>query len=176
MKNKKVVIAIAIVCVVIVAVGLFIVFDKADTKSDSVAVNSAQNNVASGSASDQAATQADSLALNEQNAPVTSAYTTLDSLNANPEKYAQTDKVYFFHASWCPICKGIDAEINANLEKLPSGITIVKTDFDTATALRKQFGVTTQYTFVHVDKNNQQVAKWSATSFDKMLAGISANQ
>ncbi len=169
MINKKTVIIVLIIGAIAIGGGLFIMSrsDKQATTS-----TSAQNNIETA----QPESLADNQTLSEQNAPVTSAYTTLDSLNANPEKYAQTDKVYFFHANWCPICKGIDAEISANLEKLPSGISIVKTDYDTATDLRKQFGVTTQYTFVQVDKNNQQVAKWTATSFDKMLAGITASQ
>lgn len=84
MKNKNVVITIGIVSIAIVAVGMFVIFGKTDKKSDSFAVNSAQNNTADSAVNEQAATQADSAVLNEQNAPVTSAYTSLENLNANP--------------------------------------------------------------------------------------------
>jgi len=100
------------------------------------------------------------------------SYVTLADYNANPTKYADSKKVYFFHASWCPICQGIDKEINADMSKIPAGITLIKTDFDNSTDLRQKYGVTTQYTFVQVDSNNNETAQWSATSLKKAIDGI----
>jgi len=100
------------------------------------------------------------------------SYVTLADYNSNSAKYADTKKVYFFHASWCPICRGIDEDISADLSKIPAGVTFIKTDFDSATELRQKYGVTTQYTFVQVDDSGNETAQWSATSLDKAIAGI----
>jgi len=100
------------------------------------------------------------------------AYVTLADYNANPSKYADSKKVYFFHASWCPICQGIDKEINADMSKIPSGVTFIKTDFDNSTDLRQKYGVTTQYTFVQVDNSGNETAQWSAANLDKAIAGV----
>ncbi len=100
------------------------------------------------------------------------SYVTLADYNKDPSKYADSKKVYFFHASWCPICQGIDKEINADMSKIPAGVTMIKTDFDNSTDLRQKYGVTTQYTFVQVDNNGNETAQWSATSLAKAIDGI----
>jgi len=66
-------------------------------------------------------------------------------------------KVLFFHASWCPKCRALDADIEANA--VPDGMTIFKVDFDTATALRQQYGVTLQTTIVYVDDDGDLLTK-----------------
>jgi thioredoxin 1 len=99
-------------------------------------------------------------------------YTTLANYNNDPSKYANSKKIYFFHASWCHVCQGIDKEINADNSKIPAGVTIIKTDFDSSTALRQKYGVTTQYTFVQVDNDGHETAQWAATSLSAALAGI----
>ena len=33
------------------------------------------------------------------------SYVTLADYDKDPSKYADSKKVYFFHASWCPICR-----------------------------------------------------------------------
>jgi len=66
-------------------------------------------------------------------------------------------KVLFFHASWCPKCRALDADIKANA--IPDGMTIFKVDFDTATSLRQQYGVTLQTTIVYVDDEGEVLTK-----------------
>ena len=100
------------------------------------------------------------------------SYITLADYNTNPSKYADSKKIYYFHASWCPICQAIEKEINADMTKIPAGVTLIKTDFDNSTALRKKYGVTYQHTFVQVDENGNETAQWSATTLDKVVAGI----
>ena len=99
-------------------------------------------------------------------------YVTLADYNAEPSKYADSNKVYFFHAGWCPICQAIDKEINEDTSKIPAGVTIIKTDFDSSTELRQKYGVTTQYTFVQVDNNGNETDQWSASNLTKAIAGI----
>lgn len=66
-------------------------------------------------------------------------------------------KVLFFHASWCPKCRALDADILAN--EIPDDVTIFKVDFDTATELRQRYGVTLQTTIVYVDDDGDALAK-----------------
>lgn len=79
--------------------------------------------------------------------------TTLDSLGEN-------GAVLFFHAQWCPTCKAADNAIADQEENIPENLTIVKVDYDTQTELKKQYGVTTQHTFVQVDQNGELTKKW----------------
>lgn len=74
------------------------------------------------------------------------------------------DVVLFFRASWCPTCRVADADIKANLKYIPSGLTILDVDYDTSSALKQKYGVTYQHTFVQVDREGNQIKKWSGSS------------
>lgn len=81
------------------------------------------------------------------------------------EKIALAEKgkvVLFFHAPWCPNCRTIDADIFKST--VPDGVTILKVDYDSSTDLKKKYGVTTQHTFVQVDKQGLVIKKWSGGS------------
>lgn len=80
------------------------------------------------------------------------------------DKIARAEKgdvVLFFHASWCPSCRGLNSSIESNLKSIPSGVSILKTDYDKETELKKKYGVTYQHTLVQVDKNGNMIKKWS---------------
>lgn len=74
------------------------------------------------------------------------------------------DVVLFFHASWCPSCRGVDSSIQSNLGSIPKDLTILKADYDKEVDLKKKYGVTTQHTFVQVDKDGNMLKKWSGGS------------
>lgn len=94
----------------------------------------------------------------------------------SPEKLALAQEgkvVLFFHANWCPICRQLDAEAAANSNIVPDGVHVLKVDYDTATALKKKYGVTVQHTFVQVDPNGNQLGKWSdATTYSQVFAKV----
>ena len=94
----------------------------------------------------------------------------------SPEKLALAangDVLLFFHAAWCPICRGIEAEINADVSTIPDGVYILKVDYDTAIALRQKYGVTVQHTFVQVDASGNALQKFSdASNLSGVLARI----
>lgn len=71
------------------------------------------------------------------------------------------DVVLFFHAPWCPSCRGLNSNIEANRDDIPASLTILKTDYDTETALKQKYGVTIQHTLVQVDKDGNLIKKWS---------------
>jgi len=80
-------------------------------------------------------------------------------------------KVLFFHASWCPQCRSLEESILAG--DIPDDLTIIKVDYDTATSLRQQYGVTIQTTIVYVDDGGSALASevlYSDTSLDALLA------
>jgi len=93
-----------------------------------------------------------------------------------PEKLALANEgkaVLYFHADWCPICRQIEGEIHSSPARIPSGVHILKVDYDTATALRQKYGVTYQHTFVQVNAEGGMIAKWGdAMTLVQVLAKI----
>lgn len=83
------------------------------------------------------------------------------------------DVVLFFHASWCPSCRALNTSIENNLTTIPEGVTILKTDYDKETELKKKYGVTYQHTLVQVDKEGTLIKKWSGrATLDSLLSQI----
>lgn len=81
-----------------------------------------------------------------------------------PEKIAASGgAVIDFAADWCPSCRAFEANVNENLQDIPADLTILKADFDTELELRKQYGVTQQHTFVQVDAQGNEIAKWTGS-------------
>lgn len=76
---------------------------------------------------------------------------------------ATHDVVLFFKASWCPTCRAVDADIKANLGKIPSSLVILEVNYDNSTALKQKYGVTYQHTFVQVDKDGNLIKKWTGS-------------
>ena len=81
----------------------------------------------------------------------------------NEDKLAMAaggDVVLFFKADWCPSCRALEANIEANAAAIPAGVTILEVNYDTATDLKRKYGVTTQHTLVQVDQNGELIKKW----------------
>lgn len=66
--------------------------------------------------------------------------------------------VLFFHAGWCPTCKVLENDILKG--QIPEDLTILKIDYDTASELKKKYGITIQHTLVQVDSNGNEITKW----------------
>lgn len=83
----------------------------------------------------------------------------------SPTAIAETNgtKLLFFHASWCPQCRALEADIKQ--KGVPGGVVIIKVDYDTNQALRQKYGVTLQTTIVRVDDNGNLVKKY--VSYDE---------
>lgn len=82
-------------------------------------------------------------------------------------------RILFFHASWCPQCRQLESDIKAST--IPNDVTIIKVDYDSNQALRKQYGVTLQTTLVKVDANGELVERFVAyddPSFAKVQAEL----
>ncbi|MCA9392356.1 thioredoxin family protein [candidate division WWE3 bacterium] len=71
------------------------------------------------------------------------------------------DVVLFFKANWCPTCQALDADIS--MHEVPDGLTILKVDYDTETALKQKYGITYQHTLVQVDADGNMIQKWAGS-------------
>lgn len=79
----------------------------------------------------------------------------------------------FFHAAWCPYCLGAEKDILAKFDRIPSGITILKADYDREKELKKKYSVTTQHTFVQVDREGNEITKWvGGDTLEEILSRI----
>ena len=86
---------------------------------------------------------------------------------------AQGRPVLFFHASWCPQCRMIEADIKKSA--IPSEVTIFKVNYDSSQALRQEYDVTLQTTFVEVDHDGRLLAKYVAynePTFDSLKENL----
>jgi thioredoxin 1 len=99
---------------------------------------------------------------------------TYDTYSADKVAQAGTDDVViFFHASWCPSCRGLNSNIESNIKSIPEGVSILKADYDKEIGLKKKYGVTTQHTLVQVDKDGNLIKKWSGGgSLESVLSQI----
>lgn len=96
------------------------------------------------------------------------AYTAAKVLSAGTD-----DIILFFRAAWCPTCKALDSDLKLRLMDIPQNVTILDVNYDTEIALKKKYGVTYQHTFVQVDTNGNQIAKWSGSrSLSELLTNI----
>lgn len=89
------------------------------------------------------------------------AYLTLEEYQNQMADRAGTAVVYFFHAAWCPSCRATEESLTS--AGVPDGLTVVKIDYDTATDLKREYGITQQHTFVQVDSDGTELATWTGS-------------
>lgn len=94
------------------------------------------------------------------------------------EDAADTVRVLYFYASWCPTCRPVDQELSQNTDRIPEGVTILRVNYEdpetdaSEEALADQYGVTYQHTFVQVDQNGEQITKWNGGGLDEIIQNI----
>lgn len=78
------------------------------------------------------------------------------------EKIAQNsqDVILYFSAPWCPTCRALGQDIEEREDEIPSGVTILKADYDSEVELKQKYGVTQQHTLVQVDADGELIKKW----------------
>ena len=99
----------------------------------------------------------------EPAAATSGAYITLAEYEGSKDMYAASDVVLFFNASWCSTCKEARENLEADPTAIPAGLTIVKVDYDDSDELKQTYGVTVQHTFVQVDADGNEIAKWNGS-------------
>ncbi len=87
-------------------------------------------------------------------------------------------RVLFFYANWCPTCIPADKDFSENVGKLPSDVVVIRVNYnddqtdEAEKSLAKKYGVTYQHTFVQIDKNGKEVAKWNGEGVEKLLSNL----
>jgi thiol-disulfide isomerase/thioredoxin len=84
-----------------------------------------------------------------------------------------TETILFFHAPWCPECRAYDSALSATPP--PTGVQILKVDYDSSTDLRKRYGVVVQTTFVKVTPAGEKISVWPAYGKEKSIQAILDN-
>lgn len=85
---------------------------------------------------------------------------------------ADKRRVLYFHADWCPVCGPLNKEFIEKADQIPEDVIIFKANYDTETELKKKYAITYQHTFVQVDADGNEVAKWSGGDFSEVMARI----
>ena len=109
---------------------------------------------------EEAVMQKEEVMVKEEPAPVSVSPGSFRAYSSNAVASADGDVVIGFFADWCPSCRALKSDINSDLSAIPAGLTILEANYDTATDLKKRYGVTTQHTLVQVDKNGTLINKW----------------
>ncbi|MDA0375777.1 MAG: thioredoxin family protein [bacterium] len=78
------------------------------------------------------------------------------------------ESVLFFHATWCPKCKENDSRLNDFYGSADYPRSVYKIDYDTATDLKSQFGITGQDTFILIDGNGNEIERVRFPSSDAL--------
>lgn len=99
----------------------------------------------------------------EPAAAASGAYITLAQYEGSKDMYAEGDVVLFFAADWCPTCQETTKNLEADPAAIPAGLAIVRVDYDNSDELKQKYGITTQHTFVQVDADGNEVAKWTGS-------------
>ncbi len=91
---------------------------------------------------------------------------------------ANGKRVLFFYANWCPTCRPADEDFKQNSAELPEGLTIIRVNYNDSDtdaaekALAQKYGITYQHTYVQIDEEGNEVAKWNGGQTEKLLSSI----
>jgi peptide methionine sulfoxide reductase msrA/msrB len=81
------------------------------------------------------------------------------------------DIVLFFHADRCPTCQ--QAEKNFLASGIPSGLTILKVNYDKESELKKKYTILTQTSFVYIKNDGTLIKRWVGwLTVDDILAKV----
>ncbi len=76
--------------------------------------------------------------------------------------------VLFFHAPWCPYCRSADTFLQDLYQENAPRVSVYKIDYDSQTALKQQYGVVTQHTFVLIDSSGKEITSLIGPSNEKL--------
>jgi thioredoxin-related protein len=163
MMNKVVA---SVIAGLVVLTGGFLVFSNQDSGSNNsqLADTSIQPN------SNSETTELDSEASEEIAATNLNSANGLGYVEYSEQTLADSSnskRVLFFHAPWCSVCNFYEGQIED--QPVPADVTILKIDYDSEDALKQQYKVTTQSTFVLLDSEGNIVESWP---FARGLNGI----
>jgi len=95
-------------------------------------------------------------AISKVTKPTSSVAGVYTEYDAEAIKQSDADHILlFFKASWCPSCRALDADIVENADAIPPGVAIYTVDYDTATDLKRKYGVTTQHSIIEISASGE---------------------
>ncbi len=71
--------------------------------------------------------------------------------------------VLLFLATWCPTCQATYKDIQMNYGNIPADTVFVFVNYDKETALKAEFGITSQHTFVSLTPAGVKKNLWVGT-------------
>lgn len=78
--------------------------------------------------------------------------------------------VLYFYAPWCTSCLDLEAELDSDPQIIPDDLIVLRVNYDKETALKKQYQVVTQHTFVLLDGNGQTLTTWVGGDAQDLIA------
>ena len=87
-------------------------------------------------------------------------------------------RVLYFYATWCPTCKAANEDFLANPNKIPEDVVLIRINYNDPDTdaeekdLAKKYGITYQHTFVQIDAEGNQIAKWNGGQTEELIANI----
>lgn len=94
------------------------------------------------------------------------------------DQAANTKRVLFFYANWCPTCRPADASFKANESQIPNDVVVIRVNYNDDQTdqeekdLARKYGVTYQHTFVQIDPQGNQVTKWNGGQIEELLSNL----
>lgn len=175
--NKNIIIA-GVVALVLIFGGLYFYNIQTQEKADTKMAQDKDAKMEKDKAMDSETNEAtmDKTMQKSDDKMMTSGYVNYskDSLdNAKSQR-----RVLFFYASWCPICKPADADLKANINNIPKDVSVIRVNYNDPETdsdekdLAKKYGVTYQHTFVQIDSQGKELAKWNGGKTAELLTRI----
>lgn len=87
-------------------------------------------------------------------------------------------RVLYFYATWCPSCKQANENFTANPNKIPEDVVVIRINYNDSDTnqeekdLAKKYGITYQHTFVQVDAQGKELAKWNGGDTGELITNI----
>jgi len=158
--NKNILIGIVVGIVLVIGGGLFVLNQQNRTSSEEIMQKKDDAN------------------FKENQSMNTTDSRYIEYSKANFDSASGMRRVLFFYANWCPICRPADTDFKSNSSRIPQDMTVLKVNYnDTDTDeeekdLAQKYNITYQHTFVQIDADGNELARWSGGSIDELLDNI----
>ena len=173
--NKNVFIVVGVVVILLIAGGVYVYSqnNKEAVSRQSQAPVKPENSEAMMKKDEENKVTEDKNTIMEKDAMVKNgSYQDYSPEKVTSEQSSGNKVVLFFHASWCPFCKAANTAFLGNTADIPSGVTVLKTDYDSNGDLKQKYGVTTQHTYVQIDGDGKIVTKWVGGDIDALKKNL----
>jgi len=93
----------------------------------------------------------------------------------SPAVYAEAiakKRVLYFYATWCPTCSVANEDFTVNAARIPQDVVIFRTNYDSEVELKRKYAITYQHTFVQVDENGNELAKWNGGGLTELTSNL----